>query len=125
MGTDPNDAGADKQYSGYPWGWQNSFLSHYSGLDAVLVERMTCLDTCKQRLHKSAAEFEARCKYHGLRCEYRHMANQKRNFSGTDLSLESEMTSFVQSFSDTRRMMEVCSLSPRSSTEQKLERPPC
>ena len=75
MSTDPDDADADKQYSGYPWVWQHFILSHYSGQDTVLAERMTFLDTCKQRLHESVAEFEAHCKYHGLRCEYRHMAN--------------------------------------------------
>ena len=68
MGIDPDDADADKQWFGYPWVWQNYNLSHYSGQDTVLAERMTFLDTCKQRLHESVAEFEAGCKYNGLRC---------------------------------------------------------
>ena len=67
MCTDPDDVDADKQYSRYPWVWQNFILSHYSGQDTVFPERMTFLDTCIQRLHESVAEFEARCKYHGLR----------------------------------------------------------
>ena len=71
MGTDPDDADADKQYSGYPWEWQDSIFSLYSGQDTVFAERMTFLDTSKQRIHESVAEFEA----HGLRCEYHHMAN--------------------------------------------------
>ena len=52
-----------------PWVWQNFILSHYSGHHTVLVERMIFLDTCKQQLHESVAEFEVRCKYNGLRCE--------------------------------------------------------
>ena len=36
---------------------------------------MTFLDTCKQKPHETIAEFEARCKYHGRRCEYSSMNN--------------------------------------------------
>ena len=75
MGTDPKAADADESYSGFPWVWQKLVLRHYSGQDTVLAERMTFLDTCKQRPQESIAEFEARCKYHGLRCEYRSMTN--------------------------------------------------
>ena len=76
MGTDPNDAGADKEYSGYPWVWQNFILSHYSGQDTVLTERITFLDTCKQRLHESAVELRLAANTMGkARCECRHMAN--------------------------------------------------
>ena len=64
-------------------------LSHYSGQDTLLAERMAFLDTCKQRLHESVGEFEARCKCHGLQCEYHYMANPEEepvNLSGTSFS---------------------------------------
>ena len=58
-----------------PAGMEKNFLSQYSGEDhTVLAERITFLDTCKQRLHEGVAELEPRCKYHGLWCEYLHMA---------------------------------------------------
>ena len=40
-----------------------------------MAERMANLDVCKQSPHKSIAESEDRCKYHGRRCEYRNMKN--------------------------------------------------
>ena len=73
MGTDATAGDAKEKYRGYPWVWQKFLLSHYSGQDTVLAERMTFLETCKQRTHESVADFESRCKYHGLRCEYKKM----------------------------------------------------
>ena len=75
MGNDDTAADALDRYSGYPWVWQKLVLRHYSGQDTVLAERMTFLDTCKQKPHETIAEFEARCKYHGRRCEYSSMNN--------------------------------------------------
>ena len=63
MGNDDTAADALDRYSGYPWVWQKLVLRHYSGQDTVLAERMTFLDTCKQKPHETIAEFEARCKY--------------------------------------------------------------
>ena len=77
MGNDDTAADALDRYSGYPWVWQKLVLRHYSGQDTVLAERMTFLDTCKQKPHETIAEFEARCKYHGRRCEYSSMNNPK------------------------------------------------
>ena len=78
MGTNPSDANADKQYSRYLRVWQNFIFLHYCGQDTVLAERNTFLDTCKQWLHESVAEFEAHCKCYGLWCEYRRMANPEK-----------------------------------------------
>ena len=60
-------------YKGYPWVWQKKLLNHFSGQDTILAERMTFMETCKQRPHESVADFEARCKYHGSKCDYSKM----------------------------------------------------
>ena len=75
MGTDSTAADAADNYSGNPWVWQRSILRHYAGQDTVLAERMTFMDTCKQRHQETIADFEARCKHHGSRCDYKSMKN--------------------------------------------------
>ena len=53
-------------------------LFHYAGQDTVLAERMSFIETCRQKPHESIAEFEYRCKYHGSKCEYNKMANPEQ-----------------------------------------------
>ena len=53
MGNDDTAADALDRYSGHPWVWQKLVLRHYSGQDTVLAERMTFLDTCKQKPHEN------------------------------------------------------------------------
>ena len=59
----------------HPWVWQKKVLLHYSGQDTVLSNRMTFMDTCKQKGYESISEFEARCKYLGSKCDYNKMTN--------------------------------------------------
>ena len=70
--TQDNNASTSQKY---PWVWQKKLLDHYSGQDTVLSLRMTFMDTCKQKPNESIADFEARCKYHGSKCEYNKMVN--------------------------------------------------
>jgi transposase InsO family protein len=62
-----------KKYIVYPWVWENHLLAHYGSQDTVLADRMTFMETCKQRKEESITDFEARCKYHGSKCEYSSM----------------------------------------------------
>ena len=39
---------------------------------------MNFVETCKQKPHESIAEFEARCTYHGSKCEYNKMVNPEQ-----------------------------------------------
>ena len=64
-------------FIGSPWAWQKKLLFHYMGQDTVLAERMNFFETRKQKPHESIAEFEARCKYHGSKCEYNKMVEQE------------------------------------------------
>ena len=59
----------------HPWVLQKKLLQHYSGQDTVLSNRMTFMETCKQKANESIAEFESRCKYLGSKCEYSKMEN--------------------------------------------------
>ena len=61
-----------------PWQWQKKFTSHYSGQDLILAQRMTFMDTCKQKPQESISDFEARCKYHGSKCEYEKMTDPQQ-----------------------------------------------
>ena len=65
-------------FVGNPWVWQRKLLFHYAGQDMVLAERMSFIETCRQKPHESIAEFESRCKYHGSKCEYNKMANPEQ-----------------------------------------------
>ncbi len=65
-------------FVGNPWVWQRKLLFHYAGQDTVLAERMSFIETCRQKPHESIAEFESRCKYHGSKCEYNKMANPEQ-----------------------------------------------
>ena len=85
MGTDPDDADADKQYCGYPWVWQNFILSHYAGQDTVLVERMTFLDMCKHRHHKALQSLRLAANTMCFDASTVTWPTQKRNFSGTGI----------------------------------------
>ena len=40
-----------------PWQWQKKFTSHYSGQDLILAQRMTFMDTCKQKPQESISDF--------------------------------------------------------------------
>jgi hypothetical protein len=66
------------KYIGFPWVWENHLIAHYGGQDTVMAERMTFIETCKQRKGESVADFEARCKYHGCKCEYGSMKNAEQ-----------------------------------------------
>ena len=70
-----NDESTRDTFIGSPWVWQKKLLFHYVGQDTVLAERMNFVETCKQKPHESIAEFEARCKYHGSKCEYNKMVD--------------------------------------------------
>ena len=39
---------------------------------------MTFMDTCKQKPQESISDFEARCKYHGSKCEYEKMTDPQQ-----------------------------------------------
>ena len=65
-------------FIGNPWVWQRKLLFSYAGQDTVLAERMNFIETCKQKLHESIAEFESRFKYHGSKCEYNKMTNPEQ-----------------------------------------------
>ena len=62
-------------YIKFPFTWERKLLKHYSSEDTVLAERMTFMETCRQKDKESIADFEARCKYHGLKCEYNKMTD--------------------------------------------------
>lgn len=64
---------------GNPWIWQRKLLSHFAGQDILLAERINFMKTCKQKLQESVAEFEARCKYHGSKCEYNKRRIRNKN----------------------------------------------
>ena len=74
MTNDDNENTSSKR----PWVWQKKLLAHYSGQDTVLSNRMTFMETCKQKGNESIADFEARCKYLGSKCEYDKMTNPEQ-----------------------------------------------
>ena len=73
MASVKNDT-TKETFKGYPWVWQTFLLEDYAGQENVLTERMNFWEVCKQRMDESIADFEARCKFHGRRCEYDKMA---------------------------------------------------
>ena len=75
--TMTNDDVADTSIK-HPWVWQKKLLQHYSGKDTVLSNRMTFMETCRQKASESVADFEARCKYLGSKCEYNKMKNAEQ-----------------------------------------------
>ena len=77
MSTTSDESTIDT-FIGNPWVWQKKLLFHYVGQDTVLADRMNFVETCKQKPHKSIAEFEARCKYHGSKYEYNKMVNPEQ-----------------------------------------------
>jgi hypothetical protein len=58
-----------------PWVWLRKLLNHYSGQDTVLALRLRFMEEYKQKSNETIADFEARCKYLGSKCQYGKMTN--------------------------------------------------
>ena len=122
MGTDSTADDSADNYSGNPWVWQRCILRHYAGQDTVLAERMTFMDTCKQRHQETIDDFEARCKHHGSRCDHKSMKIQRTNSFVIASSRESATTSSVLSFCHIKETMAQSTLWPTSLTGPRDEK---
>ena len=65
-------------FIGNPCVWQRKLLFYYAGQDSVLAERINFIEICKQKPHKSVAEFEAWCNYHVCKCKHKKMKNPEQ-----------------------------------------------